>query len=169
MGSAPEVPLTYLAAPYSGDRALIAGRMAAFDKIASAMLLAGQHPVSPLLFHSMLGQHSVPGNWAFFEAYSINLLSRCDRIVVIDLPGWTTSKGVAGEISEAIRRRLPIEHVGYCRLTYETAILSALQKEYPQHLLDLDTAFRQAGRDPVKTRDIMNDWIARGWTRRMTP
>ncbi len=125
-------PLIYLAAPYSHpDPAVIAGRMSAFDALAAQMLLDGDHVVSPLLFHSLLGQHKVPGNWDFFEAYSLGLLDRCNQIVVIPLAGWSDSVGVQAEIEYARLSGLSLSFLSAPPGSYTDGVVRALSEEFP--------------------------------------
>jgi hypothetical protein len=72
----------------------------------------GQHIVSPLFNHFSLDL--VPGlgsDYAFWGAYSRNLLARCDRMIVLCFPGWQQSTGVADEIEQALAKNIPITYV----------------------------------------------------------
>lgn len=125
--------MNYIAAPYSHkDPAVIAGRMACFDAVAAKMLLDGQMPVSPLLFHSLLGKHKVPGNWDFFEAYSLHMLDRCDALYLITLPGWEDSVGVAGELRLAEAKGMYIHLVEPDPHAYQDGVIEGLMREFPE-------------------------------------
>lgn len=149
-------PLHYIAAPYSGDPAAIAGRMACFDAHIASMLLGGHHPVSPLLFHALLGQHKVPGNWEFFESYSIGLLDRCDCITIIQLPGWESSTGVRGEIEHAMKRDIPLHYVGYDLDRYWTAVRKHLSEEFADIRHMVSRFLAENDNDLTRTRDALS-------------
>lgn len=155
MGSPEKVPLIYVAAPYSGDPAMIAGRMAAFDATMASMLLGGKHPVSPLLFHALLGQHNVPGNWDFFERYSLGLLDRCDALLVIQLPGWESSIGVRGEIAHANARGIQSVYVGYDHDIYWRAVKTVLNQDYPEVAYMVSRTLIECDNDITKARDVL--------------
>ena len=56
----------------------------------------------------------LPSNWEYWEKYSIELLSKCDVMAVVCLPGWETSVGVTAEIAEAkkLNKRIFYFHEG---------------------------------------------------------
>lgn len=150
-------PLIYLAAPYSHpDPPVISARMEAFDAVAAQMLLVGKHVVSPLLFHSLLGQHNVPGNWTFFEAYSLSLLDRCDEIVVVSLPGWADSKGVSGELAFARAKEMEISSVDYSPEAYQRGLAKGLNAEFPTlSRIMVESILLYANNDPGIARALL--------------
>jgi len=109
----PQDELIYLAAPYSkvDDKELLMQQIMAFS--GTYMLhCPGHHIVSPLFNHFSLDK--VPGlgsDYAFWGAYSVNLLRRCDHLMVICLPGWQNSTGVEDEVRRATEAGIPIEYV----------------------------------------------------------
>jgi hypothetical protein len=121
--------LIYVAAPYSApDPATIAGRMAAFEQAVADLLRAGDFPISPLMNHTILGRHSIPGDWTFWQHYSRRLLARCDLLLVVDLPGWETSTGVQSEIELANLLAIPVEHVDWSQPAYDRGRLEYRQE-----------------------------------------
>lgn len=116
--------LAYVAAPYShDDPKVIAGRMAVFDDVIADLLRSGKwFPVSPLMFHGLVGRHNLGGDWQFWQHYSRRLLARCDALIVTTLPGWEASTGVQGEITLANELSLPIHyHDMWSRSVFEDA------------------------------------------------
>lgn len=120
--------LAYIAAPYSDPNpAIIAARMAAFDEVIAVLLRKGERfPISPLMNHSILGKHSIPGNWEFWQHYSLRLLARCDEMVIIRLPGWDQSTGVTGERALAQNLSLPISFIDHSPEVYADAYQEAV-------------------------------------------
>lgn len=104
--------LAYLAAPYThADPTVVEQRIATFCRVDAALSKRGIHTVSPLLKH-LVRQHSdLPGDWAYWKDYSKLLLSRCDKMYVITLPGWEESPGVQAEIQLCEEFNLPIEYL----------------------------------------------------------
>lgn len=105
--------LVYLSAPYSKaeDKDEL---MRQVMKFSGDYMVAypGQHVVSPLFNHYSL--HLVPqlgSDYDFWGSYSRNLLSRCDLMIVLQLPGWDQSVGVADEIAEAGARNIQVKYL----------------------------------------------------------
>jgi precorrin-6x reductase len=65
--------------------------------------------VSPLSKHFILPYGDLPGDWEYWENYSVQLLKRCDAVFVItDIQGWEKSTGVQGEITAAKELGIPV-------------------------------------------------------------
>ena len=104
--------LSYLAAPYSSPSAEATDeRMKAFYEADAYLTSMGHFTVSPLLKHPIVKSSVIPGDWAYWETYSKTLLSRCDELLVLQLPGWNTSTGVAGEIAFAKELGIPVFYI----------------------------------------------------------
>lgn len=105
--------LVYLSAPYSSvvdkDK-----HMGLLMKFAGEYMLShpGEFIVTPLTNHYALDH--VPGlgaDWNFWKNYSLDLLCKCDRMLVIEMDGTDTSTGVKAEIKHAIELGIEINHV----------------------------------------------------------
>lgn len=102
--------LIYLAAPYSNvpDKDKL---MEAVMKFSGQYMLdhPGHHIVSPLFNHYSL--HLVPemgGDYTFWKNYSRDLLSRCDRMIMLTINGEKIeSTGVDDELNYAMELNLP--------------------------------------------------------------
>lgn len=103
--------LIYLAAPYSGTAEEIEQRMEAFCAVDALLMRDGYFTVSPLLKHFTLKYADLPGTWEYWEDYSYQLMMQCKAMIIIKLPGWQESAGVAGEI--AIANRLKVQIIYY--------------------------------------------------------
>ena len=105
--------LNYLAAPYTSvvDKDELMKKIMTF--IGKYHLANSEDQiVSPLLNHFSLPH--VPGlgsDWEFWKNYSENLIKRCDKIIVLNIPGWRESVGVQAEIELATTNGLYFEVV----------------------------------------------------------
>jgi|SRR6478736_5348109 len=95
-----EDELIYLAGPYTQvpDKEMF---MSSLMRFSGQFMLnnPGKHIVSPLFNHFSLGLvPGLAGDYAFWGAYSRNLLRRCDTLLVIMYLGWEESTGVQDEI-----------------------------------------------------------------------
>lgn len=106
--------MIYVAAPYSHtDPEVVKQRMVMFARVMAKIIEDGKHPVSPLMNHFLADKVEInfPLSWAFWEEYSYQLLTRCDIVYVITMPGWQESAGVQGEIALAVSMGTPVEYI----------------------------------------------------------
>jgi hypothetical protein len=62
----------------------------------------GHTAFSPLSYFPMFAPALPDKPYEFWLAHCLQFLANCDRIVVIPIPGWRESKGVAVELQYAI-------------------------------------------------------------------
>lgn len=104
--------MIYISAPYSHpDKSVIEKRMGSVYKHFAALMMQGHVPVTPLMAHEVVMRHPVPSDSAFWENYSLTLLSRCNKMVVLMIDGWEDSSGVSYEIDYCKKNNIPIEYV----------------------------------------------------------
>lgn len=104
--------MIYLAAPYSHPDPWARDlRYAATCEAAAGMLEQGRLVYSPTAHGHALAARGLPGDWAFWADHSRSMLSRCDGLDVLALPGWEESEGVHAEIAIARRLGLPVRLV----------------------------------------------------------
>ena len=104
--------LVYLASPYSHPNPSVrAARHHAACRCTAAMMRDGLHVFSPIVHGYALETHGLPGNWEYWEIYDRLMLSRCDELAVLCLPGWRESVGVRAEIDIAGRLGLPARYI----------------------------------------------------------
>ena len=105
--------VVYLACPYSHpDPAVRESRFQAVNRAAGQLMAAGTFVFSPISHtHPIAEAHDLPGNWAFWGAYDRAMISRCSRLLVLQLDGWEESVGVQAEIAIAREVGLPVEFV----------------------------------------------------------
>lgn len=104
--------MIYISAPYNHkDKLVIEKRMEAVYKKFAELMMSGHIPVTPLMAHAVIERHPVPLSSEFWEEYSITLLSKCNRMVVLLLDGWEESTGVQYEIAYCMKNGISFEYV----------------------------------------------------------
>lgn len=105
-----QTALTYLAAPYSApDQKTVEWRMEQVGKAQAALLRRGWLIVTPLSNHHILKYSpDIKTDWDYWKTYSTVMLSKCDNLIILDIPGWRESTGVQGEIAIARYRGIPM-------------------------------------------------------------
>jgi len=109
----PGPELCYLASPYRSWN--LADRVARFNAVrqwAGRLLRAGVLVLPPLAHTITIadGFDVAPTSRAW-QRWDTTILRRCDRLIVLQLPGWTTSRGVEAEIREADRIGMPVHYL----------------------------------------------------------
>ena len=100
--------LIYLASPYAHPSGSVReARLEAVRHVCGKMVDEGKIVMSPLVYLGELAYKGVhpPQGW---YAFDLQLLARCDELLVLQLPGWKDSKGVMVEIAGAQTRNIPI-------------------------------------------------------------
>lgn len=102
---------TYLSSPYTHpDPAVREARFKAANKAAAQLMLAGHAVFAPISHsHPIDLEFGAPQSGAFWKAQDIPLLRHAARMVVLQLPGWHESKGIAWEIEMARSLNIPVE------------------------------------------------------------
>ncbi|HUV65665.1 MAG TPA: DUF1937 family protein [Sedimentisphaerales bacterium] len=105
--------ITYLACPYSHTSATRrATRFAAANRAAGYLMRRGEFVFSPISHtHPIALACDLPLGFDYWEAFDRAILAHCSRIVVLAIPGWTSSTGVKAEIEIAKEMSLPIEYL----------------------------------------------------------
>ena len=100
--------LIYLASPYAHSSPTVReARLEAVRYVCGQMVNKGKIVMSPLVYLGELAYKGVhpPQGW---YAFDLQLLARCDQLVVLQLPGWEDSRGVLVEIAGAQTKGLPV-------------------------------------------------------------
>lgn len=104
--------MIYLVSPYSHpDSAVREKRFCEACRAAATLLSAGHAVFSPIAHSHPLVTHGLPTDWAFWEQWGRNMLTRCDEVVVLQLDGWIDSVGVRAEIEMARELGKPMQFV----------------------------------------------------------
>lgn len=102
--------IAYLAAPYThNDSKVQQMRYDLVTRVAYNLIKEGILVYSPLTHNVPIDKLGLHGDWLRWKEFDHGMLSRCDRLLVLKLPGWEISKGVAAEIAHAKEIGLPIE------------------------------------------------------------
>jgi hypothetical protein len=106
-------PLFYLASPYSSpDKDLQKARAEQAAEASAILKRLGHHIFAPIPMGVMMAAYGLPhGYEEFWKPFAINMISRCDALIVLTLDGWRESVGVTDEIAEAMGRGLPVFYV----------------------------------------------------------
>ena len=95
--------LKYLASPYSDpDPAVCEARFRAACRAAAILMQRGESVYSPIAHSHPIAEHV--GNHLdhdFWLRQDREMLRRCDAMIVLMLPGWENSRGIAAEIELA--------------------------------------------------------------------
>ncbi len=101
--------VAYLACPYSDpDPRVKELRHMLATQVAFELMQKGQVVYSPLTHNIPISRLGVYG-WVNWKDFDLTMLAKCDRLIVIKIPGWDESKGVLEEIAYAKERGIPIE------------------------------------------------------------
>lgn len=103
--------MIYLCCPYShAEPAVREQRFRAASEAAATLFRAGHHVFSPVSHSHPVATSGVPlpGDFAFWSAWCLSMLARCDAVAVLPLPGWQESTGVAAELQFAREADMPV-------------------------------------------------------------
>lgn len=103
--------LAFVSSPYShpdprvmDERANQAGDFAAW-----LWTLGGIHPISPIAhWHDIAKRNKLPSNALAWRDWNFLVVTRCELLYVLCIPGWRDSVGVAYEIQWANECEIPI-------------------------------------------------------------
>ena len=105
-----KLEIAYLATPYSHTNPDIQRyRYAAITWIAYKLIKSGIHVFSPVTHNVLSDDFDIVIDYEPLMDFNFEMLSRCDKLLVVKLPGWEKSKGVAAEIDCAQNLGTPIE------------------------------------------------------------
>lgn len=121
----------YVASPYSsGDPYRVDINYRMVTAFVAERVRLGHVSVSPITYgHTLLQWAAMPGDWQFWQDFCISILSKCDRMLVLQLDGWDKSVGVAAEIAYCEANGISVEYVPVQWVDVE-------QEAYVPHLHD---------------------------------
>jgi len=105
--------LIYLAAPYThADRAIMVDRFNRINAVAAKIMARGEYVFSPISHtHPIADAGTLPRGWEYWKGYDTVMVSRCTKLYVLMLEGWTVSVGVNAEIDLADKLNIPIVYI----------------------------------------------------------
>lgn len=113
MNKPEEKTLVYLAVPYSHpDAAVRLYRFETVNRMAAKLMREGVHIFSPISHtHPIALAGDLPLGWEYWGAYDRAILNACKKLLILQLEGWSTSKGVTEEMTIAIELGIPVEFI----------------------------------------------------------
>lgn len=104
--------MIYLASPYTDpDPKVQEGRFTAVCKVTAHYMKKGFMIFSPIAHCHPVASFGLPGHWEYWQQYDEEMISICDQLWVLQLPGWKESKGIEAEILLAHRYDLKIKMI----------------------------------------------------------
>lgn len=105
----------YLGGPYTHrDPGVRAWRFKHLTAAAAYLLNRGFVVHSPITHgHVIASSHEVPESWEFWRRQSLGMLDQAAGLIVLPLPGWRKSVGLADEIEHAMARDKPIHYITF--------------------------------------------------------
>lgn len=102
--------VAYLSCPYfDPDSHVKETRHTMVTRAAFKLMRQGIMVYSPLTHNLPIDRLGIHGDWKTWKEFDHTMISKCDRVIVLKLPGWEKSKGVAAEIARGEELGLPIE------------------------------------------------------------
>ena len=104
--------IVYLGAPYAHDDPRVQEtRFLLINEAAAHLMRWGFHVFSPISHnHPIQLAGNLPTGWSYWESFDRTMLSVCGAFLMLQLAGWETSVGLAGEIEICRAFRLPVLH-----------------------------------------------------------
>lgn len=105
--------MIYLASPYSHPSELIrSSRYHRTQGNVARLLDQGLHVFSPIVYaHPVAVQYKLQTDYQFWAAFNDDILSRCDKMLVLLLSGHAESRGIAHEREVAAVHGIPVEEI----------------------------------------------------------
>lgn len=99
--------MIYLASPYSGNMRYNTEASAA---VAAAFMEQGEEIYSPVAHGHVISKFRA-FSWERWMSHCLDMLSRCDEMYVLQIPGWDTSEGVQREIDFCTEHDIPVHYI----------------------------------------------------------
>lgn len=104
--------IAYIGCPYGDpDPNIRKFREQAVTQMVFDLREQGIYAYSPITHNMPVDRLGVFGDFKSWMEFDHNMLSRCDKLFVLKLPGWQNSKGLAAEIAFAKSQNIPIEEI----------------------------------------------------------
>jgi hypothetical protein len=103
--------MIYLACPYSHPDNTVRGyRFKMANRAAAKLMREGHIVYSPISHtHPIAVAGDLPLDWAYWQSVDEFYIRLCERVIVLTLTGWKSSKGVQAEIDIARALDKPVE------------------------------------------------------------
>lgn len=106
-------PLAYLAVPFTHKEKWVQHlRYLLVTAVGDLLIREGMDIFSPITesyMYQTIG--NTGGTFNTWKDHDFLMLSKCDKLLVLTLPGWKASIGVTAEINYAKRHKIPIVYL----------------------------------------------------------
>lgn len=101
----------YLATPYTSTNPVTVDyRVRAVNKVAADFMKAGHVVFSPISHsHTIAMENNLPTTFEFWQVQNHAFIDWADMVMILTIPGWKESKGVADEIEYARKIGCPVK------------------------------------------------------------
>ena len=104
--------IRYLAIPYSHEDAKMRELRFEIANFVSAKLMSkGEVVFSPITHSHPLVKYGLPTDWKYWKHQDEQFLNVCDKISIVQIHGWTESKGVRDEVEWMRKRGIEPEYI----------------------------------------------------------
>ena len=105
--------MIYLATPYSdASPNVMSARFVLACKVAGELLDRGEVVFSPIAHGHPISLYSgAARDWRFWANSCREMIGLASKVIVVRMPGWDKSKGVAAEIAIALELGKPVEYM----------------------------------------------------------
>lgn len=105
--------MIYLASPYThSDHEVMEQRFDAACRAAGKLMAAGHVVFSPIAHtHPIAVRCELPRGWDFWHQYDREFVLASEKVIVLTIDGWDTSKGVAAEMEIARQAGIPVDFI----------------------------------------------------------
>lgn len=101
--------LSYLSAPFSHPDPTI--QQARYEEITAAaghLIKAGTYVYSPLTHNIPIKNLGIITTWEEWKPLDFAMIDQCDQLIIYQMEGWETSRGVQEEVAYAKEKNIPI-------------------------------------------------------------
>lgn len=102
----------YLASPYSHELAAIREhRFQAVSKVAALLMADNSNLIifSPIAHsHTIAVVGGLDGSWEKWAEFDLRMINACDALLLLQISGWQSSKGMRAEVDYAVDKGKPI-------------------------------------------------------------
>ena len=107
--------IIYVASPYTDDDPKVReARYVAVRDFVGKWTDGATVYFSPIVYaHEIAKSNKLPGDAAFWFEFNFRMMKVCDKVIVLQLPGWEKSVGVASEIAYAKSHDKPLQYRAY--------------------------------------------------------
>lgn len=104
--------IRYLAIPYSHEDVKVKELRFEIANFVSAKLMQeGEIVFSPITHSHPLVKYGLPGDWEYWKKQDESFLNICDSISIVQIQGWTESKGIRDEVAWMRKRGIEPEYI----------------------------------------------------------